>query len=32
MRNNNFGTDGNELEGNIKMGDNEGGFDQPRGG
>ncbi len=29
MRNNNFGTDENELEGNIKLGDNEGGFDQP---
>eukprot|EP00347_Sterkiella_histriomuscorum_P006249 403353491 len=29
MRNNNLGTDGNELEGNINLGnDNEGGFDQ----
>ena len=31
MRNNNLGTEGNELEGNIKLGggDNEGAFDQP---
>ncbi|CDW79739.1 yip1 domain-containing protein [Stylonychia lemnae] len=28
MKNNNFGTDGNELDGNIKMGDNEE-YDQP---
>jgi len=27
MKNNNFGTDGNELEGNIKMGDD--GYEQP---
>ena len=30
MKNNNFGTDGDELGGVIKMGDNDG-FDQPRG-
>lgn len=29
MKNHNLGTDGQELEGNIKLGDNEGGFDQP---
>ena len=29
MRNNNLGTDGNELEGNINLGgDVEGGYDQ----